>query len=242
MNKYELKSLLENIYTALTEEAAAPKLDINDIINPSTGRVRLGTTSDRVPPPPPPPPKPTRPMTDFINRLNAAIRRLGGALQTEQDHTNKQDLKSLLENIYTALTEQNPPPLPPRLFIPDGPTGPPPTPPDVYRNDPARDPNWNPPELGGGWYWRYRGTPPTGHWIPYPPDATPVPPKPKPTPTPAPELSSPRPRFDPVNPFRVPPFQPTGGGIPRRPTGEQRLRDALRELGIEDEIYPSLFN
>ena len=146
---------------------------------------------------------------------------------------NKQDLKSLLENIYTALTEQNPPPLPPRLSLPDGPTGPPPTPPDVYRNDPARDPNWTPPDVGGGWTWRYV----KGYWRLYPPVATPVPPKPKPTPDP--ELSSPRPPrpgFNPGNPFGIRPFPP------KPLSREQRFRDILRGLGIEDEVYPSLFN
>ena len=151
---------------------------------------------------------------------------------------NKQDLKSLLENIYTALTEQNPPPLPPRLSLPDGPTGPPPTPPDVYRNDPARDPNWTPPDVGGGWTWRYVN----GYWRLYPPVATPVPPKPKPTPTPddEPDLDpriprDPRKPYDTRNPFRLPNY-------PSGPNGEQRLRDLLRELGIYDEVYPSLFN
>jgi len=148
---------------------------------------------------------------------------------------NKHELKSLLENIYTALTEEATPPLR-YLPPPEVPTGPPPTPPDVYRNDPARDPKWPTPDLGGGWTWRYED----GYWRAYPPVATPRPPKPKPTPTRNPELSSPRPArirpFDPRNPYGLPPYSP-------RPTnGEQRLRDLLRELGIEDEIYPSLFN
>ena len=136
---------------------------------------------------------------------------------------NKHELKSLLENIYTALTEQNPPPLPPRLSLPDGPTGPPPTPPDVYRNDPARDPNWTPPDVGGGWTWRYV----KGYWRLYPPVATPLPPKPTPNPPGAEEMP---------NGWDGPALDLT------KPTGEQRLRDLLRELGIEDEVYPSLFN
>ena len=120
---------------------------------------------------------------------------------------NKQDLKSLLENIYTALTEQNPPPLPPRLSLPDGPTGPPPT--------PTPKPRLKPPVV------------------------TPVPPKPKPTPTPD---NEPIPRditnpYDPRNPFRLPNPPPPKPLSP----GEQRIRDALRELGIEHQ-FPDLFN
>ena len=38
MNKYELKSLLENIYSALTEE-----LTLDQILDMSTGEVKLGT-------------------------------------------------------------------------------------------------------------------------------------------------------------------------------------------------------
>ena len=154
---------------------------------------------------------------------------------------NKQDLKSLLENIYYTLTEEDTPPLR-YLPPPEVPTGPPPTPPalrDIYKYDPARDQNWTPNvlyPLGDGWTWRYVN----GYWRAYPPVATPVPPKPKPTPTPNPELSNPRPtrirRFDPRNPYGLPPYSP-------KPTnGEQRLRDLLRELGIENEVYPSLFN
>ena len=51
MNKHELKSLLENIYTALTED-----LTLDQVLDMSTGNVRLGTASDIVPPPPPPKP------------------------------------------------------------------------------------------------------------------------------------------------------------------------------------------
>ena len=82
MNKHELKSLLENIYTALTEEAAAPKLTIQQILDLSTGGVRLGTASDIVPPPPPP--KPNRPMTDTLDQLIRSITTLGRMLQTEE--------------------------------------------------------------------------------------------------------------------------------------------------------------
>ena len=137
---------------------------------------------------------------------------------------NKHELKSLLENIYTALTEEGRPPLPPglapgggpvwapRLLLPGSPTGPPPTPTPKPRLKP--------------------------------PVATPVPPKPKPTPDP--ELSSPRPPspgFNPRDPFGIGPYGIGGNQIPPKPLspGEQRIRDALRELGIERQ-FPDLFN
>ena len=47
MNKHELKSLLENIYTALTEEeAVTEELTLQQILDLSTGGVSLGTTND----------------------------------------------------------------------------------------------------------------------------------------------------------------------------------------------------
>ena len=137
---------------------------------------------------------------------------------------NKQELKSLLENIYSTLAEQNPPPLPPglapgggpvwapRLLLPGSPTGPPPTPTPKPRLKP--------------------------------PVATPVPPKPKPRPTPNPELSSPRPRFDPTNPFdpRNPFRLPNPPKPPPLSPGQQQIRDALRELGFPESEIEQIIN
>ena len=47
MNKHELKSLLENIYYTLTEEAVTEELTIQQILDLSTGGVSLGTTNDQ---------------------------------------------------------------------------------------------------------------------------------------------------------------------------------------------------
>jgi hypothetical protein len=41
MNKHELKSLLENIYRALTEE-----LTLDQVLDQNSGEVELGTTND----------------------------------------------------------------------------------------------------------------------------------------------------------------------------------------------------
>ena len=128
---------------------------------------------------------------------------------------NKQDLKSLLENIYEAMI------LPtlgdealrnPSLL-------------DPYRNDPARNPNWTPNvlyPLGDGWTWIYVN----GYWRAYPPVATPLPPKPTPN----------LPGYNPADPHEQWLWEPDD-----RPNSEQWFRDFLRrEFGPEAErqVYP----
>ena len=81
MNKQDLKSLLENIYTALTEEeAVTEELTLQQILDLSTG-VSLGTTNDQpgvivdprpegwVGPWPPGSPEPPKPILLDPNQL-----------------------------------------------------------------------------------------------------------------------------------------------------------------------------
>jgi len=122
MNKYELKSLLENIYEAMILPGLAdPYLKNPSLLNPT-------------PPTPPKPPVLTPGGLDDPYTIDDLLRFLRGLSGTfkgtrsvaeQADTVNKQDLKSLLENIYRLLAEEGDdrpplisPPTSPGLYIP----------------------------------------------------------------------------------------------------------------------------
>ena len=136
---------------------------------------------------------------------------------------NKQELKSLLENIYTALNEAESSP----HMTPEGPDGEV-IPWDYRPYDPSLNRYWTPPDMGYGYTWRYEN----GHWIVVPPAPTP-----QPKPPTLPNAIPPRIRF-PVNPGdSISDWDPGW-----YPPWNHPFRQALRDMGIEDEFYPSLFN
>ena len=169
MNKHELKSLLENIYEAMI----LPTLGQELYANPALFKPTTPTLPPNRVPPPPPPLKPIWPMTTGLDRLTKSMKRLRDAFpfpnsppfQTEQaDTMNKHELKSLLENIYTALTEEeipDHPPAPEGYDSPDPWPWPPNKPPVVTPTLPPKPPTglglyprpnwWNPNGPEGQW-------------------------------------------------------------------------------------------